>query len=77
MFMEKLRSLICPVLAAGTVIFSLGLAIMACPLKTPDFLWAVPVTLGSIVVIFSLGCSGARAERCQRNLMKLPDAQED
>lgn len=73
-FMKKLRSLICPVLAAGAGILSLGIAIMACPLKTPEWIWAVPVSLGAIVVIFALGRANAIAERCQKQRLH---AQED
>jgi hypothetical protein len=74
MFMKRLRSLICPVFAAGAGILSLGIAIMACPLKTPEWIWAGPVALGSIVVIFAFGRSGAMAERCRTKQLR---AQED
>lgn len=72
--MKKLRSFICPVLAAGAGILSLGIAIMACPLKTPEWIWAGPVALGSIVIIFAFGRAGAMAERCKT---KQVQAQED
>lgn len=73
-FMKKLCSLICPVLAAGAGILLLGLTIMACPLKTPTWISACPVALGAIVVIFALGRANAVAERCQKQRLQ---AQED
>jgi hypothetical protein len=74
-FMMKLRSLICPFLAAGAGILSLGIAIMACPLKTPAWISAAPVALGAIVVIFALGRANAMAERCRAK--QLQAQQED
>jgi hypothetical protein len=72
--MKKLRSFICPVLAVGAGILSLGIAIMACPLKCPDWIWAAPVALGCIVLIFAFGRSGAVAERCRAKQLQ---AQEE
>lgn len=71
--MKKLRSLICPILAAGLGFLSLGFAIMACPLKTPEWVWAGPIAGGFIVMIFAFGRSGASAERCLANKLRAQD----
>ncbi|NTF18078.1 hypothetical protein G6L37_06645 [Agrobacterium rubi] len=72
--MMKVRSLICPFLAVGAGILSLGIAIMACPLKTPEWVWAGPVAGGFIVLIFAFGRSGAMAERDRlRNVSPVDD----
>ncbi len=53
--MTFLRSTRCRFLLASTVFFLLGAAVFSCPLKTPDFIWAAPVALGIVLLIFNFG----------------------
>ncbi len=51
--MKHLRSPYWQFHAASAVMFALGAAIFSCPLETPDIMWAAPVSLGIVVLIYN------------------------
>ncbi len=41
--------------AASAIPLVAGAAICVCPLQTPDWIWALPIALGVVLLIFALG----------------------
>lgn len=53
--MRILRTTTFRVVAASVIPLVAGAAICVCPLQTPDWIWASPIALGVILLIFALG----------------------